>query len=334
MAVFPHAARDQDVVLEILSHARQMLPALDAMSLQFAFIADARQHQDLGRVDGAEAEDDFAVRPCMMQFAIEEELHPDRPGARELQALHRRLQRHGEVRLSHDGAQVRAGHRDSFMSSLDRDIRDAAISRSLHGRAVQIVDRRDAGLLRRHHQRGGQRDGIARFRDVNRAVGAAPLRIGRPIPLLDATIDIENGLVAPARVAGLLGPCVKIVLVPACPDEPVDARATAQNSAHGQGRTAARERGARLGLELPVACAADVAHPVGGIAHRIDLIVAASLEQQHRGVGMFGEAPRHHATGRAAAADDEVIGASNRVHLRPDHVRQDSDWARLAPSHG
>ena len=47
-------ARNQDVILEIVSHARKVLRHLDAGPGQLALVTDARLHQHLRRVDRAE----------------------------------------------------------------------------------------------------------------------------------------------------------------------------------------------------------------------------------------------------------------------------------------
>jgi hypothetical protein len=48
---------------------------------QFLAIADAGEHQDLWRIDGAERQDHFAVRPYLAQSACVGELDADHPGA-------------------------------------------------------------------------------------------------------------------------------------------------------------------------------------------------------------------------------------------------------------
>jgi hypothetical protein len=55
----PHAAGDHEVVLEVLSNARQMLHHRYAQGSQFIPIADPRLHQELWRVDGAERQHNF-----------------------------------------------------------------------------------------------------------------------------------------------------------------------------------------------------------------------------------------------------------------------------------
>jgi hypothetical protein len=94
--------------------------------------------------------------------------------------------------------------------------------------------------------------------------------------------------------------------MPARPDQAIDAGAAAEHLAHRQRRRTAGEACRRFGAERPVALAADIAHPRGGIAHRVDAVVATGLEQQHARGRILGQPPRHHAARGAAAADDEV----------------------------
>lgn len=58
----PDAAAIQQVVVEVLADLRRMRDRLDAVRAQLGLIADAAEHQQLGRVDAARAEDDLGLR--------------------------------------------------------------------------------------------------------------------------------------------------------------------------------------------------------------------------------------------------------------------------------
>jgi hypothetical protein len=84
----PTHTRNQDVILEIASHAWKMLRYLDAGSGQLPRVADTRLHQHLGCVDGAERTHRLAASRDPTDCALVEELHPHRTIALEHDARH------------------------------------------------------------------------------------------------------------------------------------------------------------------------------------------------------------------------------------------------------
>jgi len=52
--ILPDTARRRDVILKVVPHAWQMLYERNAQALQFGLIANARLHQDLRRMHGAQ----------------------------------------------------------------------------------------------------------------------------------------------------------------------------------------------------------------------------------------------------------------------------------------
>jgi hypothetical protein len=127
-----------------------------------------------------------------------------------------------------------------------------------------------------------------------------------------------------------LPPSIEIVLVAARPDQSVDAGTAAEYLAHRQRRAPSEQRRIRLRFELPVACAADIAHPGGGIAHRVDAFIAAGFEQQHANIGIFRE--------RRATTHPDVPPPQTMKSYEHDstctsgraHVRRHSRWAGSA----
>lgn len=95
------------------------------------------------------------------------------------------------------------------------DIAQRGTAGAFHHGAVGMVERRDA-----HRRRGGHRgvgDGVwVRGRlHVDVAVGPPVLRVGLALPVLDAPVDVEYGLIPPAFVVGFRGEEVPVVPVPA-----------------------------------------------------------------------------------------------------------------------
>ena len=84
---------DLEVVLEVLADARQVLGDEDAVIAKVAGRADARQHQQLGRVDRAAAEDHLVGEDvlCVVLAAVPpQDLHADRPAVLDEHPAHER----------------------------------------------------------------------------------------------------------------------------------------------------------------------------------------------------------------------------------------------------
>ena len=61
---------DIHVIVQVLADARQVVHHLDAVLAEMLGRADARQHQQLRRADGAGGDDDFALGPQQLAAAV------------------------------------------------------------------------------------------------------------------------------------------------------------------------------------------------------------------------------------------------------------------------
>src|SRR5271163_2061002 len=146
---------------------------------------------------------------------------------------------------------------------------------------------------------------------MNETTLAAPHGIRSRLPVFDAAKDAEDGLIAPTRIAGFLGEIVPVVLVPPRPGHGVDARAAAEHLAHGEREPAAVEQGVGQGLKTPIAFRPEIGGPLTRFPDAWRVIGPTGLEQQYGRVACLSQAARHHRTGRARSADDEIVGWSN-----------------------
>jgi len=94
---------------------------------------------------------------------------------------------------------------------------------SLHHRAVLVSERRDAdgacGLQHRRRDRSGSRHGLDEYEPAR----PEAFRVRLTMPVLDAPVNCQDGVVAPGRITRLGGEVVPVVLVALRPDHHVDA---------------------------------------------------------------------------------------------------------------
>ena len=62
-------AREHPREFRLILDTRQMMGHIDACSLEFFFVTDARMHQDARAIDGARTKDDFLACPYLLGLA-------------------------------------------------------------------------------------------------------------------------------------------------------------------------------------------------------------------------------------------------------------------------
>src|SRR4029077_9803171 len=110
--------------------------------------------------------------------------------------------------------------------------------------------------------------------NINRSSATAVLWIWRAMPIFNAAVDIQHGLVIPCGIAGFLREEIPIVLMSARPGHDIDARSSAEHLAHRQGNGASVETWIGLGNKLPVAFASQILKPAKRFGHAWHIVVA------------------------------------------------------------
>jgi len=110
-------AADDRMVLEVLTDARQVLRNGDAEIAELSPVADARQHQDLRRVNGTRGQHNLTGSFDRTNLVLPLELHARHPAALHRQTIDVGTCQHRQVGLVHDGIQI-----------LRRQIAPAAVS--------------------------------------------------------------------------------------------------------------------------------------------------------------------------------------------------------------
>ena len=126
-----------------------------------------------------------------MRPAVAKEFDPDRPLAVEYDARHKRAGEHGQILAVHIGIGIGTKDRQA-RAVTNADIGDGRAALTLHHFVVLVIEGRYAkGAGGLQHGRGDW-TGIVRRFHVDEAAPAAPQRVGRSLPILDATVNAEE----------------------------------------------------------------------------------------------------------------------------------------------
>ena len=303
------------VILQVLAHTRQLAHHVDAVGGELVSRADARQHQQLGRIDRTGAQDHLAPCAHLVKEAAAPITDADRPTPFEQYARGERVRAHRQVAPAHRRTQV--------------GIRGAAAPAAAHGhvqvpesfllKAVHVGGQRVAGLPPRLQPGRVQRVGEKPAARLERAIAAAVLiaSLGAAFRALEVRQHI---LIAPA--GGAFGlPALEVERVAAHVHQPVDRGGPAEHLAARGVQSAAIQVRLRLGVVAPVV--ARHVHRNRQRAGHLDprrAVRAAVLEHQYAVLAVLGETIRQHAA-RGAGADDQVVdglhGPSRARRRRP-----------------
>ena len=290
------------MVAQIGADARQIVDDIDALRLEVGGGADARQQQDLRRIDRAGRQHDLAPRPEPPHRPALPELDADRALALEQHARRLRARFDDEIGAPpHMRMDIGARRRPALAVFL----RHLIEAETLLLRAVEILVDTELRLPRRFEKDLLIAVVRAQIGDIQRP--ALPVqRVFVRLVVLGLAEVGQNVVPAPAGAAHV-GPAVVIGVMAAHIDHGVDARRAAEHLAARHIALAAVEALLRHGLVAPVA---DFCRQHGrgadGRAHQHALALAARLQQADAQGRVFGQAPRERAAGRAAAGDDDV----------------------------
>ncbi len=236
----------REMVLEVLAHTGQMHLGGNAQSTQPLAIANARQLQQLGRVDGAGADHHLAPRHHLAPHTILQVLHATGAAALDQNAQRLRVGPHIQVAAPHSRAQ-KAASRAHAPAVVDAALEIAHAL--LVGAVVVRVARQP--LLGGAVQKGlANRVRPVRQADLERPVVAAQGRIATIDKMLAALEVRQHLVIGPAGIA-LRRPAVEILALAPVVDQAIDGGGAAQGLALGQRNAPAAGALGRLGAELP-----------------------------------------------------------------------------------
>ena len=291
------------VILQVAAHALQLLHHLDPVAAQVLGPADAGDHQQLRRGDGARAQDHLARGADRLDRALVHHLEPGAAPALEGQPPRGAAGQHGQVgpRLG----RVQVGHRRGTAPPVAHgllEMRHAVLPGAVVVGIVGItrVDPR-ADVEVDHlafHQ--AVRDGQRPLAPAQRVVAAAALVALGPL-------EQRQHLVPRPAAAAHLRPAVVILRLAAHVEQPVDRGRAAQHLAARPAQGATVEAGVGLGHQAPVG--AGVAHGLEVADRHVDPGIAvppARFEHRHAVAAVGAETVGQHAARRARAHDDVI----------------------------
>ena len=234
------------MVVQVAPDAGQVGDDVDAEPPELLGRTDAREQQQLRRLDRAAADDHLALGADLRDGAVADDLDADAPPTLEQQPLRAGSRQHGEVGRTRDRRQE--GGRGALADAvLDVELAERDAVETL---AVVVVVEGDARLLRRGDDRG-----VERMRLVAREHVQRPARAvvgGRaPVEVLRALEQRQHVVVAPAVVAEVR-PGVVVAAMPARVDHPVQRARSAQHLAARPVQLAPGARGLRHRPVAPV----------------------------------------------------------------------------------
>jgi hypothetical protein len=151
-----------------------------------------------------------------MRLAVAKEFNPHRPLALAHDSRHERAGEHGQIMAVHIGIGIGTKDRQAA-AVMNADIGDSRAALALHHFTVLVIEGGYADGSGGLQYGRGDWSGIVRRLHVDEAALAAAQRVGRSPPVLDLTVDAEDGFIAPAGISRLLGETVPVILVSARP---------------------------------------------------------------------------------------------------------------------
>src|SRR5215469_7430619 len=150
-------------------------------------IADARLHEQLGRIDRAERKHNFAASGNPMRPPAAKEFYFCRPPAMEYNARYERVSEHSEIVAVHVRIGIAAKHRQAAaVANADVGNRRAALG--LHHFTILIIEDRNPKRPGRLQHGWSYGVGIARRFHMDEAALAALLWIWCSLPILQTTV--------------------------------------------------------------------------------------------------------------------------------------------------
>ena len=186
---------------------------------------DARQHQELRRVDGSAAQDDLALGPGGLAHALPDDLDAFCPTTFDDDPRRDRLRQ--QVEIAALPSRLREGHRRAGAATVGYVGVDPA--KALGNIGVEVVDDRVSRLAGGGKERVADRQIEPRSLHSHRAVVAVPLAGAAAVSL--GFLEVLQHLVERPSLAAALCPLVVFKRVAAQVQHAVDAARAAENAA-------------------------------------------------------------------------------------------------------
>ena len=295
-----------EVILHVLADAGEVVHHVDAERGELGRVADARELEELRRVEGSATADDLSTdRALHLSAPSGRVIDADRARALENDLRRERARPDIEVGPAHHGVQVRARRAQAPAAS------DVAVEagEALLAVSVDVLGELVAGLLHGIEERAEERIRGRAALELQRAGTAAELvRTGEAG--LHALEVREAVRVRPVGHAGVSRPALVVERVAALEDHAVDAARTAEQLAARVVDATTLHVGLGLRFVLPVveAITDRERQRCRHVDEHVEAVVGpAGLEHQDARRGILAQAVGEHTPGGSAAGDDEVV---------------------------
>ena len=309
------------VVLQVFAHTGGIHADLHPVLLQLLRRADAREHQQFGRIDGTGGDHDLFA--CVELVGLAEPVVDDgHTGAPVLlvEGQHLRAQPGQQVEVLPVGNRVDIGHRAGGAGSIGPAVNLEKVRTVGDGFVVVELRPRDARLfggVQYCHTAGVRRGDVHQVDGP----GISVVRGVRPRVLvgLQLFVQPEGGLGVPAG-----GPVLRLPFVQVLARRPEgNARVVAGAAAHHLGAGVAHERVAVLLLldrVVPVVTGFEQFHPAVQLQDLVDSpVIGPGFDQGHLQGGILAES-RGDRGARGSTADDDVVVGRTIQRLEISHL--------------
>ena len=292
--------------MEVFTHAFPCYHHRNVQRLEQGGVTHAGELQQLGRVDGAAAQNHLTRGAHLHANPVVHHLNTDR--TRRVRALKQHAGRQGtgaqkHVRALHGGAQV--GHGGAPASALVN--RHVHRTKTFLAVTVHVFGARVAGLLTGLDEGFVERVVTGSGAHVQWAAVAAV--VVAPFGPCFGLAKVRQAMrVTPVGQVVAARPALVIQGVSADVDHAVDRGGAADHFASRTVDAPVVHEGLGLGLVQP--SVARVGHGVGKTRWHVDeqvVVHRARFQHEHAHVGVLAQAVGQHAAGRARAHDDEVV---------------------------
>ena len=293
------------MILQVAADTGKVEQRPDADRVQVIGRSDARQHQELWRVDGAARQDDLAAAARDLVLALVTVAHAHRHVLVEDDALDLRVGDHVHVvPVARDGGMQVGARRAPALPVL---LGDLVVADAFLDRAVEVRHALVTGLFAGREERIVDLERIGLVGDVEQAAGTVKL-VAAALVVLRLLEERQHVVEAPAFVAEL-APVIVVPGVAAHVQHRVDRRGATEGLAARPIHAPVVAMRLGCGLVAPVVRRfVAQAREAGRHLQHKRVVGGARLEDQDAQPIVFGEAVGDRAAGRAGADDDVVVG--------------------------
>src|SRR5580700_8999915 len=181
---------DTEVILKVLPHSRERLHEGYSEALKLGLVADARLHQYLRRVNGAQRQHNLVARIDTLRFSVINNLDTSGSLTFENNPADQCVREHGKIWPVQIGKDIRPEY-GLALSTTNLQVVNRAAAVTLHQRAILSFKARNTDRACSFQHGRGDRIRIRRGLNKHRPTGSVVSRVRHSMPIFDAAVDIQ-----------------------------------------------------------------------------------------------------------------------------------------------